>query len=178
MRIAVSGSHATGKSTLVADLQSRLEGYVIVEEPYHAVVGEGHVLGHPPSVDDFLLLVDRAIDDLQRQESGYVLFDRSPADYLAYLSALDSASISAAHVESTRAALSTLDLVVLVSVERPDRIAGVEMPRLRREVNRVLTEMFIDDSWDFNMPVVEVHGTPVERVGQVMARISTITSAA
>lgn len=34
MRIAVSGSHRTGKSTLIAELAALLPGYSTVDEPY------------------------------------------------------------------------------------------------------------------------------------------------
>jgi len=34
MRIAVSGVHGTGKSTLIAELARRLDGYQVVDELY------------------------------------------------------------------------------------------------------------------------------------------------
>ena len=178
MRIAVSGSHATGKSTLVADLNSRLEGFVVVEEPYYTLMSEGHAFGHPPTVDDFQLLVERATDDLHRQQGDRVLFDRSPADYLAYVTALDGTAIATPLLQSARAALCTLDFVVYVGIDHPDRIAAVEMPKLRRKVDRIIAEMFLDNSWDFNVPVVQVHGSSLERLEQVMERIRVATETA
>lgn len=34
MRIAISGSHATGKSTHVAELAHHLAGYTTIDEPF------------------------------------------------------------------------------------------------------------------------------------------------
>lgn len=42
MRIAISGSHRVGKSTLVEALGDALVGYATVDEPYHQLVEQGH----------------------------------------------------------------------------------------------------------------------------------------
>jgi deoxyadenosine/deoxycytidine kinase len=41
MRIAISGAHGTGKSTLVEMLAERLPGYAVVEELYQLLLDEG-----------------------------------------------------------------------------------------------------------------------------------------
>jgi hypothetical protein len=155
----------------VADLESRLEGYTVVDEAFHELVGEGRPFADPPSADEFRELVEYSIDRMLRTDAARVLFDRSPADYLAYLLVLDAASVDPDLVASVRSALATLDLVVLLSVEQPDRIAGPELPKLRARVDRVLGELFVDDAWQFAVPVVQVGGPLSERVALVAARV-------
>lgn len=47
MRIAVSGAHQTGKTTLIEELSRALPSYGVVDEPYHLLEEEGHAAGLP-----------------------------------------------------------------------------------------------------------------------------------
>ena len=89
MRIAITGSHSLGKSTVVNDWVARRPGFVREEEPYR-------VLGlHGP----YTILFRDASTRLQNGIQLYysigrvhrygtqahdVIFDRAPVDYLAY----------------------------------------------------------------------------------------------
>src|SRR5687767_9937679 len=84
MRIAVSGTHFSGKSTLVEELAAALPAYSTVEEPYYLLEEEGHEFADPPSVEDFELQLERSIASLKAREPD-VIFDRCPADFLGYL---------------------------------------------------------------------------------------------
>lgn len=53
MRIAISGTHPVGKSTLAEDLAALLRDHDLVGEPYHDMAEDGHAFSHPPSLDDF-----------------------------------------------------------------------------------------------------------------------------
>jgi predicted ATPase len=86
MRIAVSGAHGTGKSTLIAELARRLDGYQVVDELYYTLLDEGHVFAERPSAEDFELLLERSLAVVSDSTGPNILFDRCPADYLAYLS--------------------------------------------------------------------------------------------
>jgi predicted ATPase len=173
-RIAVSGSHATGKSTLVRGLTQRLPGAIGVDEPYYLLTDEGHTFSDPPSVDDFELLFERSVATLAAVQSEVVIFDRSPADYLAYLVALRPDVSLADYVRAAAEALARLDLVVYVPIETPDRIQMAEAPRLRRRVDAVLRDMLIGQTWGFDAPVLEVQGTPSERASQIVARLDVV----
>ena len=72
MRLALSGTHAVGKSTLIAELHRELPAYAVVDEPYHELLDEGHEFADRPSVDDFLVQLERSI---ARLTSHFLLED-------------------------------------------------------------------------------------------------------
>jgi hypothetical protein len=76
-------------------------------------------------------------------------------------------------VSSAQGVLRRLDLIVYVPVERPDRIEvpEIEGRRLRKRVDTTLREMLVDDAWGFGVPVLEVRGTPGERVRSVLRHL-------
>lgn len=170
MRIAISGSHGTGKSTLIDVLSPALRCFEKVEEPYCLLTAEGHVFADPPNIDDFEQFLERSLGLLSAPGPKDILFDRCPADYLAYLVALRKPSPNslATTLRDVRDALRTVDLVVYVPIERPDRIpAGGELVRLRQRVDALLREMLIDDDWGFGVQALEVRGTPEQRARNV-----------
>src|SRR5215831_11876907 len=119
MRIAVSGSHATGKTTLLAEMARRFPEVTVVDESYHLLTEQGHAFGDPPMIEDFELLFDHSIATLAAAHPEPVMFDRSPADYLAYITVLSRGMARPDLVRATADALATLDAVVYVPVERP-----------------------------------------------------------
>ncbi len=172
MRIAISGTHHSGKSTLVEELSAVLPGYLTVEEPYYLLVDEGHEFAEMPSVEDFELQLERSIECLSGSEPD-VIFDRCPVDMLGYLLAHPDAG--AFHLEKwlprVQAAIGTLDLIVFLLVEERDRIAlpPSQDAGFRLDVDQHLKEIFLDDSLDLEMNVLEVTGPLHERVKQVIA---------
>lgn len=84
VRIAISGTHFSGKSTLVEELSRKLPGYLAVEEPYYLLADEGYDFPEQPSAEDYQAQLQRSIESLGEGEAD-VLFDRCPADFLAYL---------------------------------------------------------------------------------------------
>ena len=171
MRIAVSGTHATGKSTLVDELARRLDGFVAMPELYYQLEDEGHLFADPPTLDDLDLLFERSIEALTACRAPRALFDRSPLDYLAYLSAVAPETDLRARVAAAHAVVASIDLVVFVPIEKPDRLDVAEAPRLRRRVDRVLREMLVEQSWGFDVRVVEVRGSVEERATQVLLHV-------
>ena len=59
MRIAISGSHRVGKTTLAEALAAELPGYELVPEPYYLLEEDGHVFAAMPSIEDFELQLAR-----------------------------------------------------------------------------------------------------------------------
>jgi predicted ATPase len=174
MRIAVSGAHRTGKTTLVEELCRALPAYAAVDEPYHLLEEEGHEFAEMPSLEDFELQLERSIESLVEGEEDRI-FDRCPADLLAYL--ITHPDSDGFDVEPwlprVRKAMERLDLIVFVPVEQPDRVAGFDPDdaELRRLVDEELREIVLDDRWEFDVEALEVAGTTQARVRQVLARV-------
>ena len=173
MRVAISGAHATGKSTLVADLARELPGHVLVEELYHTMQADGYDFPAEPTADDFELMLERSMAVLRETRSRDAIFDRCPVDYLGYLAAIGERDREAlgAWLADVTSAVSSLDLVIFVPIEQPDRIdvPASEGRRLRRRVDAVLRDMLLEDAWGLGAPVIEVSGPPADRVHQVLA---------
>jgi hypothetical protein len=179
VRIAISGSHATGKTTLVDDLASALNPITVVPEPFYEILSEGGLFSQPPSIEDYEVQLDRSIDVLQHTNAA-AIFDRCPADFLAYLATFgsDSAASIRRVFRSAADALSRLDLIVFVPIERPDRIQldSAEGLRLRKRVDLRVREILLDDIWGLDLPVVEVRGTPEHRLKLVLQRVAEVSA--
>lgn len=89
MRIAVSGSHSTGKSTLIAAFTAKRPEYIHVPEAYEELADEIAILeSEGPDVDGLTLLLSHTVSVVRsHQRSAAVIFERSPVDYLAYAAA-------------------------------------------------------------------------------------------
>jgi predicted ATPase len=176
VRIAVSGAHGTGKSTLIADLARNLPGYAVAEESYHALMAEGHVFEALPSREDYELMLERSCLTLITNDSPNLLLDRCPADYLGYLVASPGplSEVLDRWFERVADAMRTLDLVIFVPIEHPERIdpSVFERPRLRRRADDALREIVVEDTWGFIPDAIEVYGTTDERVSQVLTRFA------
>jgi hypothetical protein len=174
MRIAISGTHFSGKSTLVEALIEELPQDTTVEEPYHQLSEEGYEFAEMPSLEDFELQLERSIENLGERTQN-VIFDRCPADILGYL--LSHADAEAFDLEEwlprVRSAIGTLDLLVFLPIEEPDRIIlpVSQEAGYRRRVDEKLQEIILQNSFDFDVDVLEVTGGPQERVGQILAHI-------
>ena len=174
VRIAVSGAHGTGKSTLIADLARNLPGYAVAEESYHTLLSEGHVFPALPSRDDYELMLERSCHSIVADDASNLLLDRCPADYLGYLVASPGplSEVLDRWFERASAAMRTLDLVIFVPIEHPERIdpSVIDRPRLRRRADDALREIVVEDTWGFIPAAIEVTGTAEDRVKQVLDR--------
>lgn len=172
MRIAVSGAHRTGKTTLIGELVDSLPSFSTVDEPYHLLAEEGHLFAELPGLEDFELQLERSIVSIVESEAD-CLFDRCPADLMAYLIAHDeSAGFDIDRwLPRVRDAMRRLDLVVFVPIEEPDRVpvTASDHRLLRQRVDEELREIVLDDRWGFAVPAIEVTGSPAERARRVLA---------
>ena len=170
MRVACSGSHRVGKSSLLDAVADARPGYELVDEPYHLLEDDGYEFAHPPGLDDYVVQRRRSIAELRRAGPD-VLLDRAPVDFVAYLLAI-GVDVSQV-VERAASAMARLDLVVLVPVEEPDRVtlSADEDPRLRRAVDDELAQLLLDDDFGEGLEVLVVHGDLAARTAQVLERI-------
>lgn len=174
MRIAISGSHRVGKSSLLEALSAALSDHESVEEPYELLESEGYEHADPPSVEDFEAQLECSLRALADDRAN-VLFDRCPADMLAYLLTHADADAVALEdwLEPVRDAMQSLDLVVFVPIEQPDRIPlpAHEDARLRRRVHDELEQLLLDDAYELGAEVLLVNGELRARCEQVLARV-------
>ncbi|NTX01023.1 AAA family ATPase [Myxococcus sp. CA040A] len=175
MRIAISGTHRAGKSTLIEELSDLLPTYATVDEPYHQMEEEGYAFAEAPSVEDFEAQLTRSIDNLE-EGTRDVLFDRCPVDFIGYLLAHEDSDAFDldAWLPRVRGALQKLDLVVLVGIEQPDRVSlsASDDKALRLAVDEKLKELLLENAHGFEVEVLEVEGSPRVRAKQVLAHLS------
>jgi hypothetical protein len=176
MRVGVSGTHGTGKTTLVDALCARLPGHLPAGEPYFLLEEEGYEFGFPPAVDDFRALFRRSTQMLS-SPAPKVVFDRTPLDYLAYLAVQGADPACEADPPTLRSALASLDLLVItpITAETERLLPAAELPRLREEMNEALLELVYLDplqAWG-DVPVIELSGPLDRRLGAVLAALAS-----
>jgi len=173
MRISISGSHSVGKTTLAAALAKALPHYEVVPEPYYLLEEEGVLFEEMPSIENFELQLERSFQSIH--ESGTdVIFDRCPLDILGYLvTHQDADSFQIADwLPRIQESLATLDLIVFVPIEKPDRVpVPRSQVRLRAEVDSVLRDIIIDDTYGLEVETITATGTLETRVRQVIEHI-------
>jgi len=173
MRIAVSGSHRVGKTTLAEALAEALPRHEFVPEPYHLLEEDGHEFAEMPSIEDFELQLERSFQCVQ--ESGAnVIFDRCPLDILGYLITHQDADVFQIGdwMPRVQESVAGLDIIVFVPIEEPDRIAVSHSDaRLRAEVDAVLRDIIVDDTCGLGFDVITTAGETATRVRQVMANL-------
>jgi AAA domain len=173
MRLAVVGTHCSGKTTLVEDFASMFPTYGHEGEPYYALLEQGVVFSDPPDFDDFISQAEYSIERvMHRSAERDVIFDRCPLDLLAYLDVLGRASgqsVPEALLGDAEEAVRTLDLVAFLPLSNPDEIGGSpDHPKLRVRVDRRLKQMLREDErrlFDGTGPaLVELRGSETRRL--------------
>lgn len=176
MRIVVSGTHASGKSTLVSDFALRHPEFVVLPDPFELV----DEAWDSPSAALFAAQLRLSAARLHPdQTSGHLIAERGPIDFLAYLLALDElnrATSSRALIEQSiqvaRDAMQHVDLLIVLPLEAGARIfapTDEDLP-LREVMNVVLLDLVADEAIigaDSN--VVEIAGGRNQRLAALEA---------
>ncbi|HLF66351.1 MAG TPA: AAA family ATPase [Gammaproteobacteria bacterium] len=177
MRIAISGTHYMGKSTLITDFlqhhpeyQSPLEAYYLLQEQKEVE------LSLEPSLESLLEQLHCSLHQLMKNENN-IIFDRCPVDYLAYAMVLleqDDIDINDSEVSDlfpeVKEALDTLDLIVFLPISKEHPIDyREENPAYRRAADKCFKKIYRDDLCDifprFNHPrIIEISGDPKTRL--------------
>ena len=189
MRIAISGTHGSGKSTLIEDFVAAHRDYIHEPEPYEwlqDVYGEG--VGEVPDVDDFYRQLELSVERLREYGPGArVILERSPLDFLAYVLALaelgrvgrDCSAIASA-VERVAAGMANVDLLVLLPLNEADRIEVPESEdlELREAMNDRLLDLVAADPYSLlasgRPRVVEIAGTRQQRLRQLEQAVAQL----
>ena len=141
MSLALTGTHASGKTTLAERLTRPLPNYTIIDEPWYLLESQGHHFSDPPTPEDFELQLACSLDTIEAA-TGHCIFDRSPIDFLAYL----LAGLGHTAVDFDR-----------------------WIPRGRMDER--LRELLEEDPWKLGARVLEVRGSVDERARQVLEHL-------
>jgi len=162
MRIAVSGTHGVGKSTLIDKFLRAHPEFVHEPEPYAVLVEDyGEEFSAVPCGEDFLRQLEFNLERLGQYVAGEkVIYERCPLDFLAYLNALD-ASNTAALAERVSEAMRQLDLIVYLPLD--DAPSDDEFPKLRKAMDQQLSRLLTEA----NVTVVEATGSTAQRLRTV-----------
>ncbi len=177
MRIVVSGTHASGKSTLVSDLALALRGHAQLPDPFELVDDD-----EPAEAASFVRQLVVAAERLVELPAGCdVVAERGPVDFLAYLAALADLGRRSAGPDLTDRlrgltadAMAHVDLLVVIPLESPDPILvpDDEDPELRAAMDAHLLDLCEEDELVGSVPKLEVSGSPESRVAQVLAAVA------
>jgi hypothetical protein len=175
MRIAVSGTHITGKSTLVEALAARLPLHSSVAEPYEILEERGYEFAHPPDIEDFVVQLKQSLN-LLRRRSPNLIFDRCPLDFLGYIAVSPGANRFALEAwrEPIMRAMTTLDLVIVLHADPAhDPATPVEEAGYRLAVDDALRDIVDGDGHDLceGVEILVLDGPWKRRVERVLTNI-------
>ncbi|MCP9836407.1 AAA family ATPase [Cyanobium sp. N.Huapi 1H5] len=197
MRIAISGSHSLGKSTVVNDWVASLPRFLREEEPYRALglFGPYEIKFREAStrIQNGIQLYYN-ISRIHRYSSRSldVIFDRAPVDYLAYsqytanqaTTDIDDAFVTSM-VPAVRESLDHLDILAFVPKSdywpvamEEDGIRPVDHA-YRDDVDAIFKEIYRDGRFDV-MPrehaprLIELVGPAEQRLDQLSHAIRTL----
>ena len=199
MRIAISGSHSLGKSTVVNEWVGKNPHFVREEEPYRALglYGPYEILFRDASTklhNGIQMYYNISRIHRYGKSTDDVIFDRAPVDYIAYsqyTANQGSTDIDAAFVESmvptVRESLDHLDILAFVPksdawpVEmETDGIRPVD-PAYRDEVDAIFKQIYREGRFQVlpekNGPLLlELWGSREQRLDQLQAAIDEVKS--
>lgn len=175
MLIVVSGTHATGKSTLIGDFSTAHPEALVYPDPFEDI----DAADESPDAEVFYRqLAISASRLVAAPADSLVIAERGPLDFLAYLDALHSLGRSGRPgtlfrqgVSVAARAMRAVDVLVLLPVDA--RLTGEvdpdEDPELRLAMNDALFELADDPDLIGSVDVVEVAGGRADRLAQLEA---------
>lgn len=176
MRVVVSGTHASGKSTLISDFATRHPEFTVLPDPFELLEESSD----SPSVGLFAAQLRLAADRLTEEHDGApFIAERGPLDFLAYLRAMETLSGGALDVDAieramalTAHAMRAIDVLIVLplSTRDPIPVGGDENPELRAVMDAALLDLIDSaDILDANVTVAELTGTPGARLAALEA---------
>jgi len=180
MRIAISGTHCMGKTTLIYDFLKIYPQYVYEEEPYYKLQEKhGIEFSGDPTLEDFIEQLEYSLERLDfHADQANVIFERCPLDFVAYAMYLvhqEGMNLEDTHVSEMfpeiKEALGNLDLIIFLPMTKEHPIIGSDSEDevYRRTVDALLKKMYREDLFDFfsshdHPQRVEIWGNPAERM--------------
>ena len=182
MRIAVSGTHFIGKTTLIEDFLKKHPDYRCEQEAYYKLQDEKAMeLSLEPSLDSLLEQLDYSIEQLnETANERNVIFDRCSIDFIAYsMIALEQDSIDINDSEVSerfpeiKAALNTLDLILFLPITKENSIEYTEEnPDYRKAADKYFKKIYRDDVCDIfprygHPKIIEIWGDRAARIKKI-----------
>ena len=167
MRIAVSGTHCVGKSTLIDEFLRAHPDFTHEPEPYTVMVEDlGEEFSAEPCVEDFQRQLQFNLERLQGHAPGErVIYERCPLDFLAYIDALDPKSAEEWR-DPISNAMQHLDLIVYLPLD--EAWLDSEYPKLQKAVDRRLSAIFSADEFGVlgssSARLIEASGSTPQRL--------------
>lgn len=177
MRVAISGTHGSGKSTLISDFAMSHREWSVLPDPYEYIDASEEAAG-AAAFGKQLAVTARW---LARRAAEPQIAERSPLDFLAYLHALDAlrrpgdaADLFELNFWVASRAMKNIDLLVLLPLHAGDgiEISPDEDLELREAMNDSLLELADDPDLVGAVPVVEILGSRERRLVQLESAIN------
>lgn len=174
MRIVVSGTHASGKSTLITDFAAVRPGYEVLPDPFEELEESALDLDAGTFYSQLVLAAARLRG---RRPGDRVIAERGPLDLLAYLRALDdlgrptrSPGLLDRGAAITARAMASVDLLVLLPLHHRDpiEVGDDEDPELRRATDAALLDLADDPALTGGARIVELAGSPEDRLARLL----------
>lgn len=175
VKIAISGTHGSGKSTLVEDFLDSHKNFIHEPEPYEWLDDAAA----EPGVDEFLQQFEISIERIgSHSKDANVIFERSPLDFIAYIEALydlgragrDCALLDSMG-ERAADALAQLDVLVILPLDGRIDIHESEDLELREAMDERLLQLVASDPYALltreRPRVLEIRGTRSEALEQI-----------
>jgi len=182
MRIAVSGTHYMGKSTLIDDFIKQHPEYSKEVEAYYAIQDNIDMESAlEPTFESLIEQLDYNIEKIEQYSAeDNIIFDRCPIDYIAY--AMCIAEQDAVNIQDTevadkfteiKRALNNLDFIFFLPITKKHLIEYTEEnPAYRTKADFFFKSIYRDDMLDifpsYNHPkIIEIYGFPSERIKKI-----------
>jgi hypothetical protein len=181
LRIAISGTHCSGKSTLVEAFLLGHEDYLHEPEAYEDLGAQyGEHFSAEPTPGDLFRQLEHHVKSLQRYKVGdCVIFERTSVDYVAYIQTMEEFSTSrvdgnltSESIQVAKDSLKFLDAIVFLPLHGFNGEAPVdENLKLRRRVDRRLQAILLDDELGL---FVGYGPLLVEATGSIQQRLAVV----
>jgi len=158
LRVAVSGSHGVGKSTLIASFLDRHPEYAHEPEAFEVLADDVDITeSGAPTAEGLRVLLEYTVSAVEsRAAQAHVMFERSPVDYLAYAAASGGAlppgeirSFLATQSSIVRRSVVHLDLIVYLPLPAAGPVLRRgEAKAFRRRVDGFMRRVLLDDAYD------------------------------
>ena len=182
MQIVISGTHASGKSTLISDFAMRHAEFEQLPDPFELIDEVWDQPGAAMFAAQLRIAAARLIPEEPASSHLHSIAERGPIDFLAYLVALeeiDRTHINDALLSSARSitieAMSYVDLLIVLPLTADDPCEpGVEEDReLRSAMNDALLDLVGDPELiSDRTTVVEIFGDPGQRSSSLQSLVT------